>query len=230
LILAGDSETCDDGNNVAGDGCDEACQIEDGWSCDLVSTELPDELVLPVVYRDFIHKVSDVGSLPKHPDFQAFSGSNATPDLVGPILGSSGKPTYTGICEAGQVLDAALCPYNEQTTSQEDFDQWYVDTEGVNLSIADALTFTRQADDTYVFGGTGSMFPLDDLGWMATTATDPPSTTLPEQNHSGFAIESSPARPERLRDEPMTIMSYSPWNIVASIKGYQLVTPPLRVA
>ncbi|MEC8024427.1 MAG: fibrinogen-like YCDxxxxGGGW domain-containing protein, partial [Myxococcota bacterium] len=28
------SEACDDGNTTAGDGCNQACEIEEGWSCD----------------------------------------------------------------------------------------------------------------------------------------------------------------------------------------------------
>lgn len=30
----GGEEACDDTNNVAGDGCSEACAVEDGWTCD----------------------------------------------------------------------------------------------------------------------------------------------------------------------------------------------------
>jgi cysteine-rich repeat protein len=31
--LAVGGETCDDGNDVPGDGCDESCMAEDGWAC-----------------------------------------------------------------------------------------------------------------------------------------------------------------------------------------------------
>ena len=78
LLLAGDSEECDDGNSVAGDGCDDTCLIEDGWTCELASGELPEELVLPVVYRDFIHKPVPESGYSRHPDIERFSGSNAT--------------------------------------------------------------------------------------------------------------------------------------------------------
>ncbi len=31
--LAVGIETCDDGNDVSGDGCDESCMAEEGWAC-----------------------------------------------------------------------------------------------------------------------------------------------------------------------------------------------------
>ena len=31
---SGPGERCDDGNNTQGDGCDNSCQVEPGWSCD----------------------------------------------------------------------------------------------------------------------------------------------------------------------------------------------------
>lgn len=186
LILAGDDEECDDGNNVAGDGCDADCKIERGWACALESDVLPDELSVPVVYRDFIHDVPEDGSSTRHPDFQVYSGSGATLGLTDTLLGADGKPVYTGICEAGQPLDEALCPHEEQTTSEADFRQWYTDTEGVNIAVLDYLTFDRQADDTYVFGGGGGLFPLDERGWVAT---DPPEEALSDGHNYGFTTE-----------------------------------------
>ncbi|PIE21025.1 MAG: hypothetical protein CSA66_00150 [Proteobacteria bacterium] len=32
-------EVCDDGNSEAGDGCDEGCEIEDGWRCEYSCAE-----------------------------------------------------------------------------------------------------------------------------------------------------------------------------------------------
>lgn len=186
LILAGDAEDCDDGNSVAGDGCDSDCQIEAGWSCALASDELPDELTVPVVYRDFVHSVPDGGNLPRHPDFQIYEGGDATLGLVDVLLGADGKPVYTGICEAGQALDDDLCPYEEQTTSEADFEEWYVDTDGVNIAVLDYLTFARQPDDTYVFGGGGGLFPLDERGWVAT---DPPEEETSNDHNFGFTTE-----------------------------------------
>ena len=186
LLLAGDSEECDDGNSVAGDGCDDTCLIEDGWTCELASGELPEELVLPVVYRDFIHKPVPESGYSRHPDFERFSGSNATLGLVAPLLGIDGKPVYTGICEQGQALDAEECPYSAQTTSQANFDQWYRDTEEVNVPVLDSLTFTRNPDDTYVFDGQGGLFPLDEAGWVAST---PPREILSSTHNFGFTSE-----------------------------------------
>ncbi len=32
-MLDHSGETCDDGNDIAGDGCDPTCQVEPGWEC-----------------------------------------------------------------------------------------------------------------------------------------------------------------------------------------------------
>lgn len=186
LILPGDDEECDDKNNVSGDGCDEVCKIESGWTCALTSDELPEQLTVPVVYRDFVHKVADGGNVPRHPDFEIYSGGDATLGLTDALLGADGKPVYTGICEAGKTLDATLCPYDEQTTSEADFRQWYIDTDGVNIAVLDYLTFDRQPDDTYVFGGGGGLFPIDDRGWVATT---PPEEEPTNGHNFGFTTE-----------------------------------------
>lgn len=186
IMLAGDDEQCDDGNNISGDGCDDECIPETGWVCELETGSLPDELVLPIVYRDFVHNAADGADTPRHPDFQAFSGNAETPGLVEPFIGTDGKPVYTGICETGNELDEDLCPYEEQTTSKTDFDQWYNDTEGVNIPVSGTLTLVRQDDDTYVFDSGTGLFPLDGKGWVAT---DPVQEDLYENHNFGFTSE-----------------------------------------
>src|SRR5690606_5148999 len=103
--------------------------------------------------------------------------TTARPGLVESSLDpADGKPIYTGICEEeceDEDDPSCLCPYEEQTTSQEDFDQWYRDTPGVNVPIVAWLTLERDDDDAYVFDSQASFFPLDDLGWVALDKENP---------------------------------------------------------
>lgn len=186
LLLSGDEEECDDGNTLNGDGCDEQCKPEPGWVCDLASDALPSELVLPVVYRDFVHKGVRGSGMAKHPDFEVYEGLYPTPNLVQPTLDEDGKPQYTGICERGGTLDEELCPYGAQTTSEEHFRQWYRDIEDVNIAVPDRLTFKRQAGDVYVFDSGEGLFPVDGKGW---DVTDPPKEALSLDHNFGFTTE-----------------------------------------
>lgn len=186
LLLSGDDEECDDGNRLNGDGCDQQCKPEPGWVCELASGALPNELVLPVVYRDFVHKATQGGDMTKHPDFEQYWGTLATPDLVQPTLDEEGKPQYTGICERDETLDEELCPFGAQTTSEAHFGQWYRDTKDVNIAVPDTLTFQRQADDTYVFDSGEGLFPVDGKGW---DATQPPQEALSSSHNFGFTTE-----------------------------------------
>ncbi len=186
ILLAGDEEECDDGNNLSGDGCDANCKPEAGWSCTLETGDLPDELVLPILYRDFVHNTSEDGDTPRHPDFQAFTGGAATPGLVDQLIGADGKPVYTGICENGEVLDEEICPYEEQTSSEEAFNQWYNDVPGVNIPEPSTLTFGRQEGDTYIFDSGSGFFPLDEKGWVAT---DPVQEDTFSDHNFGFTSE-----------------------------------------
>lgn len=165
LILPGEAEECDDGNQVSGDGCSDTCKVEDGYACDQVSDdELPDELSLPVLYRDF-NRAPNAPAV-RHPDFEYFEGADVTPGLVANELDEDGKPAYTGLCEEDN-FDEADCEYSAMTTTEANFEQWYRNTDGVNLPFLDELTFERGDDGTYVFDVESGLFPLDDLGWVA---------------------------------------------------------------
>jgi fibro-slime domain-containing protein len=159
LILPGDDEECDDGNTNDGDGCSAACEEEAGWICEPVEGALPDTLEVPVAYRDFNSRSLDAG-FPNHPDFESYGGAG-TPGLVEDVLGPDGKPVYTGLCEnAGVTPD---CPSNQQTTSEEAFDQWYRDfddADQINKTFIRTLTLARQPGDTYFVADT-TFFPLD---------------------------------------------------------------------
>jgi fibro-slime domain-containing protein len=161
LILPGDDEDCDDGNTNDGDGCSALCEVELGWACAEVQGELPPVLEVPVVYRDVV--ALPTGGSTRHPDFEIFSGSDPTPGMVENLLGPDGKPVYTGIC------DAALggpCPFGQQSTTQENYDQWYRTTDGVNIERVTTIALTQQPDETYYFPD-ASFFPMDAQGWVA---------------------------------------------------------------
>jgi fibro-slime domain-containing protein len=130
-------------------------------------------LELPIVYRDFIHSPEER----RHPDFETFSGDAATPGLVEEQLGPDGKPVYTGLCEVGADYPKDECPYDAQTTSKADFDEWYRDADS-NMPYLDSLTFDLQGDGTYVFDSGGGLFPLEGLGWVANGSEDPSADAL----------------------------------------------------
>ena len=99
-----------------------------------------------------------------HPDFEAFSGSNATPGLVANALGPDQKPIYASQCEAAAAnMASGACPYKQQTTSRANFDEWYRNTDGVNKPYA---VYFKFADNGGVstFSST-AFFPLDGAGW-----------------------------------------------------------------
>jgi len=167
LILPSDSEECDDGNATDGDGCSSLCTIEPGFTCIEVTGQLPPTLDVPVAYRDVI-ALPTAGNT-KHPDFEQFSGTIQTPGLVENLLGMDGKPVYTGLCGPGFV--AANCPYNQQTTTQANFDEWYNDVPAVNKKVVTHISLTQQPDGSYYFP-TANFFPVDGLGWVASGNED----------------------------------------------------------
>lgn len=92
-----------------------------------------------------------------HPDFQAFTGSQASTGMVREQLGADSKPVY-----------AASGPYfgsqGQQTTSQERFDQWYRDTDGVNQTVQFTLTLTEGPDGISSYEN-DEFFPIDGQGF-----------------------------------------------------------------
>ncbi len=100
-------EACDDGNRLSGDGCDENCEVEDGYDCQTQTSECEKSasgeciLRIPVTYRDFAY-----GG-----DFENAScvGSTPTTGLVQNQL-VAGNPVPTG---------SAMCT--------GDLENWYLD-------------------------------------------------------------------------------------------------------
>jgi fibro-slime domain-containing protein len=106
------------------------------------------------VVRDFRGSDEPMG----HPDFEKYSGGDATKGLVAADLGADRKPVYASQCEAGNV-NAAACPYGPQTTSKMDYDEWYRDTDGVNKAFE--IFFIFQQNGNKQTFASHAFFPLD---------------------------------------------------------------------
>jgi fibro-slime domain-containing protein len=179
IILPGDNEVCDDGNILNGDGCSDTCQVDPGFECTNVVDDLPEVLLVPVTFRDFISSPSENAT--KHPDFDVYSGDDPTFGMVQDTLGDDGKPIYTGICELDNLVGP--CPYEEQTTSEADFDVWYRDTPGINMTEVSSISLAKQSDGSYDFPD-GGFFPWDNKGWV-----DEGSEQDVEGHNYGFTSE-----------------------------------------
>lgn len=105
--------------------------------------------------------VATVRDFPEaHPDFETFANDIATPGLVEATLGSDGKPVFTGL--------AANPP---QMTTKENFDMWYRDTSGQNMSFPISLPLADSGNGTYVFDDQ-TFFPVDGMGYGDEGNTD----------------------------------------------------------
>lgn len=164
MILATDNEECDDGNTLNNDGCSSDCKTEPGYQCTVVASQLPNKILVPITYRDFISFPINGGV--RHPDFQAYGGEYTTPALVTDTLGSDGKPVYSGICDEDLAGATLTCPYRRQTTTEADFNQWYRDTSGVNITSVQKLPLNTRFDGSYSYPST-VLFPLDGAGWVS---------------------------------------------------------------
>jgi fibro-slime domain-containing protein len=156
-------EDCDDGNTTALDGCSADCKIEDGFKCEVVTSSPPDELVIPILYRDFLY-AGTTASGPGHPDYEKYNG-NGTKGLVKDQLDAQGMPDF--LASLGQI------------TSADSFYTWWHDSEldGTPNPYAklvyvdragkpETLVLAKMANGTYQFSS-NAFFPLDGLGWNA---------------------------------------------------------------
>ena len=135
------AEACDDGNTVAGDGCSPTCQMEQGFVCQDTLNATGATLDLPIVIRDF--SVS-------HPDMEKYLGMDL--GIVQAQLGSDRKPVYAG------------APTTPTTSGQTNFDQWYRDTAGVNLTVLQTMTFSEIPGGAYQYSNS-AFFPIDGQGF-----------------------------------------------------------------
>lgn len=140
IKLPNGMEQCEDGNTDPGDGCSPTCQIEPGYMCTDVSMN-PNQLVLPIVIRDF--KVA-------HPDFEDFLGNDL--GIVTNTLGMDGKPVY------------ASATNTPTTSGKANFDQWYRDVAGVNLTILQSITLNKLPSGVFEYNN-GNFFPIDGIGF-----------------------------------------------------------------
>jgi fibro-slime domain-containing protein len=142
LKLPTDQEECDDGNTLSGDGCSSSCKIEPGYACTDVATGSINQLVLPTVIRDF--QIS-------HPDFQYVIGVDL--GIVATSLGTDGKPVYANA--AGST---------PTTTGKANFDQWYRDVAGVNITVLQSMTLDKLGTGEFQFAD-ADYFPIDGQGF-----------------------------------------------------------------
>ncbi|MBN2530904.1 MAG: fibro-slime domain-containing protein [Deltaproteobacteria bacterium] len=88
------TEACDDGNLKNGDGCNDNCEVEAGFTClqrpCKEGGNCPQRIDLDVIYRDFA-----AGSV-TDPDFGQPSCRTLTKGLVANELDSNWKPVYAG--------------------------------------------------------------------------------------------------------------------------------------
>lgn len=92
-----------------------------------------------------------------HPDFEAFSGGDASLGIVQDLLGADKKPVYK---PKGPMVSS----FGQQTTSKERFDQWYRDTDGVNLPVAFTVPLTQGPGGVATYDN-GAFFPIDGQGF-----------------------------------------------------------------
>jgi fibro-slime domain-containing protein len=96
---------------------------------------------------------------------------NITPNLVGPTLDSDQKPVYASQCEEGHPSPAPTCPFNAETTTKANFDQWYRYTPGVNLPFLVRLWFEPQPGGLFRFQSF-FYYPLDNAGFGNSGTAD----------------------------------------------------------
>ena len=164
------SEACDDGNTQSGDGCSSTCQIEPGWQCSAINQPPPTSLTIPILYRDFRYFNTTNGS----PDFQNFNAGLVT-GLVQSTLGADSKPVWA----------SNGAPGNPSLSGATNFCWWYHDADcgsaGATNPFAKrvfldsagrptTLTLAQQSANVYQLNNQ-KFYPVDGLGWNATTST-----------------------------------------------------------
>jgi fibro-slime domain-containing protein len=149
-------EECDDGNTQSGDGCSASCETERGFECTLQTSAPPEQIDLPIVYRDFKSSESPDG----HPDFQNWCcGSDR--GMVEDMWATDHKPV--------PIIDE---DENPSLSTAENFQDWYHDS-GDSITIAETLPVQDGDDDgIYVFDS-DEFFPLDGRGWSEQGEPEP---------------------------------------------------------
>lgn len=154
-------EACDDGNTVGGDGCSANClMVEQGFTCEEIPLPAPDEVQIPVTYRDFRRGCSEPGQddgYPTegengatrpfgHPDMDCYEAADT--GIVANTLSSDGKPQFVS---------------SNVVSSADSFSVWYRSDSDWNLTVADVLTLGEIGGGAYQFDDE-SFFPLTGRG------------------------------------------------------------------
>ena len=129
------------------------------------------------VVRDF----QGMAEMPAgHPDFEHFSGDDASLGMVKDVLAADQKPEYSA-APTSPFMDLAVngdAANGQQTTDKAHFDQWYRATPNVNKPYIIYFYF-EPSNGVLTFQST-AFFPLDAAGWGNT----------PRQQHNfGFTTE-----------------------------------------
>lgn len=101
-------------------------------------------ITIPTTIRDFVNPA--VPGYAAHPDFETTISTVET-GVVSPTLGVDNKPVFVGPGIA--------------YTGAANFNQWYNDTPGVNVSTTFPMVLTEVAPGVYEYSN-GSFFPIDD--------------------------------------------------------------------
>ena len=163
-------EDCDDGNVADGDGCSHDCKIEKGWTCTSDYDNPPASLTIPLVARDF-QDYQDGTPPTGHPDFGHYCCDDSLAKgkgILASTLGLDRKPVW-----AGPTQDPVPDPTQILFTGKKEFDQWYRDVSGVNMTYYESMTLLQSATNktTYAMNSDTDtpwydlcgFFPLDDL-------------------------------------------------------------------
>jgi fibro-slime domain-containing protein len=161
-------EECDDGNVLDGDGCSHDCKIEPGNTCRSIQKNPPAKLDIPIVARDFKGVENGEGA---HPDFGTYCCDDSMTKgrgIVAATLALDRKPVW-----AGPAQDPVADPKSLFFTGKKEFDQWYRDVAGVNMTYYETLTLLQNATATTTYAMNSATdppwydmcgyFPLDDL-------------------------------------------------------------------
>jgi fibro-slime domain-containing protein len=134
---------CDDGNNLANDGCSSDCQVEPGYQCQQPPMADKPSMTVPVTYRDF-----RAGG-----DFEpggAVGLNVAVTGLVQGTLDSQGKPVFSG-ATGGYI------------TSTASFANWYRDVGGTtNSTYKTTMTLYNNGNGGFVnrYGANGEKWTV----------------------------------------------------------------------
>jgi fibro-slime domain-containing protein len=126
--------------------------------------------ILLGVVRDFVGG----NGAGQNPDFEGrLYGMNVTTGLVASLLGTDQKPVYASKCQPDTFAAAGstVCPFQAETTTQADFDEWYRYTPGKNLPYVLRFFFAPQANGLFTFNSS-LFFPLDNAGFGNTIGTN----------------------------------------------------------